>query len=61
MSKEHEHNFVAEKYTVQESSDVYVGNSRYQSVILDVQKVLLFCTKCGEKIESELKNEKDSD
>jgi len=52
MSKEHEHNFVAETYEVQELSNVYVGNKRYASEILKHQRVLLFCTKCGEKIEA---------
>lgn len=51
-SKEHEHSFVAEKYTVQESKNEYIGNSRYQAVILDVEKVLLFCKGCGKKIEA---------
>lgn len=51
MGKEHEHNFVAEKYTVQESKNEYIGNSRYQVVTLDIQKVVLFCTRCGQRLE----------
>ena len=56
MSKEHEHNFVAERYTVQESRSMYMGNYKYQTAILDIEKVLLFCTKCGEKIEEATQN-----
>ncbi len=54
MSKEHEHNFVAEKYNVQELKSIYVGNSRYTSEVLKNERVLLFCTKCGEKIDQEV-------
>lgn len=59
MSKEHEHNFVAETYTVQESKSMYMGNSEYQTAILNIEKVLLFCTKCGEKVEQATKPEEN--
>jgi hypothetical protein len=51
MGKQHTHNFVAEKYTVQKSDTEYIGNAQFKTVILDVEKVLLFCTRCGERLD----------
>ena len=48
MSKEHEHNFVAEKYQVQEYVHEYASGGKYDTAILSHQRVMLFCTKCGE-------------
>lgn len=53
MSKEHEHDFVAEKYIVQKTKSDYIGDSGYKVSILNIEKVILFCRKCGHKIEKE--------
>lgn len=51
--KKHEHNFVAEKYTVQEYVHKYAGNDKYDKAILSHEKIKLFCTKCGKVIDVE--------
>lgn len=48
MSKEHEHNFVAEKRQYQELANKYLGDSKYQSATLVHEEIIIFCTKCGE-------------
>lgn len=55
--KEHEHNFIAERYTEQKSTNVYQSNHRYQTARLNIEKVLLFCTKCGLRLYDSAKQE----
>ena len=56
MSREHEHNYVAEKYAVQELERQYTGNRVYKTAIIENERVLLFCTKCGHKIDHDTTN-----
>lgn len=49
MSKDdHKHNYVAEKYTVQEHVNKYQSNGKYTTAILEVDKAYIFCTVCGD-------------
>ena len=48
MNEEHEHNFIAEKYRVQEYVHKYASDGKYDTAILSHQYIILFCTKCGE-------------
>lgn len=45
--KDHEHNYVAEKYTVQVEYSTYLSAGECATGIKEVQHILIFCTKCG--------------
>lgn len=50
-TKEHIHNYVAEKYVVQKEFSTYQSSGKYYNGIKEVQHVLIFCTKCGDRKE----------
>jgi len=53
-----EHEYLAEKYTVQEYRSAYLGEYKWEPVIVNVDMVLLFCRKCGDRIDPEVKGDK---
>jgi hypothetical protein len=47
-NSQHEHDFVAEKFRVQEPFENYTGNGTYHKGVLEVDKIAIFCRTCGE-------------
>ena len=61
MSKEHEHNFVAEKITTRTPTAIYLGSEQRRETHDTIKEtIVLFCTKCGESKKLTVQKEEQS-